>query len=237
MRRFMIQALAGAMTLVVVLGCTGSEKQSEETYAPVIDPARFVSSVDNPFFPPTPGVTYVYETPDGSERVETSVTHDARVILGVTCVVVVSEETEKGNLVEKTFDWYAQDVEGNVWYFGEDSREYRDGEVVGTSGSWQAGVDGAMPGIIMKGSPKKGEAYRQEYYKGEAEDMGEVVSLHESASVPYGSFDDALMTRDWSPLEPGSLEHKYYARGVGLILEVEGDDELDRVELVSVTSE
>jgi hypothetical protein len=157
--------------------------------------------------------------------------------MGVACIVVRSRETEDGQLVEDTFDWYAQDRDGNVWYFGEATREYEDGEVASTSGSWEAGQDGALPGIIMRGEPRIGDSYRQEYRVGIAEDMGEVVSLTATVTVPYGSFAGALETRDWSPLEPGVEEWKYYARGVGLVLEVEGDGPEARVELVSVTTE
>ena len=120
-----------------------------------------------------------------------------------------------GNLTEKTFDYYAQDKKGNVWYFGEDTKEYENGKVVSTKGSWEAGVDGAKPGFIMQADPKVGETYRQEYYEGEAEDMAKVLSLSESVTVPYGSFDQVLVTKEWTPLEPGLVEHKYYAPGVG----------------------
>ena len=136
-----------------------------------------------------------------------------------------------------TSDWYAQDNDGNVWYFGEDSREYEDGEEVSTEGSWQAGVDGAQPGIIMKANPRIGDSYRQEYYPGEAEDMGQVIRLNESASVPYGSFGEVLVILEWNPLEPDVIEHDYYAPGVGAILEVVVEGEPERVELVEIRAE
>jgi len=208
-------------------------------YRKEIDPADFVDRVDNRYFPLTPGTTFVYEgeTEDGTVRVEDYVTHETKQVLGVTCVVVRNRVIENGDLVEETFDWYAQDKDGNVWYFGEDAKEYEAGVVVSTKGSWEAGVDGAMPGIIMEANPQVGDLYRQEYYKGEAEDMAEVLSLTEPASIIYGSFDNLLMTREWALLEPGVVEHKYYAPGVGLILEVMVEGGSERVELVEITTE
>ena len=208
-------------------------------YRKEIEPANFVDRVDNRYFPLTPGTTFVYEgkTEDATVRVEDYVTHETKQVLGVTCVVVRNRVIENGDLVEETFDWYAQDKDGNVWYFGEDAKEYEAGVVVSTKGSWEAGVDGAMPGIIMEANPQVGDFYRQEYYKGEAEDMAEVLSLTESASVIYGSFDNLLMTREWTLLEPGIVEHKYYAPGVGLILEVMVEGGSERVELVEITTE
>jgi hypothetical protein len=195
--------------------------------------------VDNPYFPLTPGTTRVYEgeTEDGLERIEVVVTHDTREILHISCIVVRDTVSLDGELVEDTFDWYAQDNDGNVWYMGEDSKEYEDGEVVSTAGSWEAGVDGAQPGIIMQANPQVGAAYRQEYYAGEAEDMAEVLSLTETASVPYGSFDALLMTKEWTPLEPGVAEQKYYAAGTGLVLEVMVEGGTGRVELIDLTTD
>jgi hypothetical protein len=186
-----------------------------------------------------PGTTFVYEgkTKDATEGDVVAVTSDTKNIMGVECVVVNDRVTEDGKLTEKTYDWYAQDKEGNVWYFGEDSKEYENGKVVSTKGSWQAGLDGAKPGIIMPADPKVGETYRQEYYKGKAEDMAKVLSLDESATVPYGSFDHVLMTNEWTPLEPNIAEHKYYAAGVGNILEVAVKGPQERLELVDVKTE
>jgi hypothetical protein len=214
------------------------EPSQTDEYIVNIDPDNFVEVVDNPYFPLTPGMTFIYEgeTEDGTVRVEDYITRETKQVMGVICVVVRNREWEDGDLVEETFDWYAQDAEGNVWYFGEDSKEYDDGDV-STTGSWEAGVDGALPGIIMKAKPQVGDSYRQEYYAGEAEDMGEVLSLAESASVIAGDFDDCLLTKDWTPLEPGVSEHKYYAPGVGLVLEVMVEGGSERVELVEITTE
>ncbi len=208
-------------------------------YRKEIDPDDFVNGVDNQYFPLTPGTTFVYEGEEDGEdlRVEDYVTRETKQILGVTCLVVRNREWEDEELVEETFDWYAQDKEGNVWYFGEDAKEYDEGVVVSTEGSWEAGVDGATPGIIMEANPQVGDFYRQEYYKGEAEDMAEVLSLTESASVTYGSFDNLLMTREWTPLEPGVVEHDYYAPGAGLVLEVVVEGGSEWIELVEITTE
>jgi hypothetical protein len=166
-----------------------------------------------------PGTSYVYKGQDAgapqTDRVV--VTHKTKTIMGVKCVVVLDTVSTSGTPVERTFDWYTQDKAGNVWYFGEDSRDFRGGRWVVSSGSWQAGVDGAKPGIIMPARLRPGKAYRQEFYPGHAEDMGSVVGFTRSMTVPYGSFKRVLVTREWTPLEPGIVERKYYARGLGQV--------------------
>ncbi|HKG25053.1 MAG TPA: hypothetical protein VKB09_05350, partial [Thermomicrobiales bacterium] len=180
--------------------------------------------------------TFVYEgTSDGeSEHNEVAVTTETKTIFGVRCVEVRDTVSVEGELTEETLDWYAQDKDGNVWYFGEDSKSYENGKVASTEGSWEAGVDGAQPGIIMPAEPKVGDEYRQEYYAGEAEDMAAVLQLGGSVTVPYGTFDDVLVTKEWSPLEPDVVEHKTYAPGVGLILAESVQGEQERLELVDV---
>ena len=208
-----------ALLFVQPAGCEDEEcEEVDETYQPVIDPASFVAVVDNSHFPLTPGTKWVYQ--NGDERIEVTVTSDSKSVLGVPCVVVHDTVAIGGNVLEDTYDWYAQDVDGTVWYFGEDSTEYEDGEA-STEGSWEAGVDGAQPGIIMHAAPQVGSVYRQEYFACEAEDMGEVLSLNEAVTVPYGSFTDCVKTRDYTPLEPDVNEEKYYCPGVGLTLEVD----------------
>jgi hypothetical protein len=186
-----------------------------------IDPQNFVEEVDNPHFPLVPGTTLVYRGESDGERevVTIEVTDRTKEILGVTCVVVKDTVEVAGEVHELTFDWYAQDVEGNVWYMGEATKEYEDGEVVSREGSWEAGVDGALPGIIMPAEPEVGMAYTQEHYAGEAEDKGKVVAVGREIAVPYGSFHDVLITEDWTPLEPRFLENKHYAPGVGVVFE------------------
>jgi hypothetical protein len=206
-------------------------------YEPDIVPANFVDRIDNPYLPYLPGSRWVYEgLEDGEEiRIEVEVTDQRREVMGISAVVVHEMEYEAGELIEDTFDWYAQDSEGNVWYLGEDTKEIEDGEVVGTEGAWEAGVDGALPGIIMLADPVVGEAYRQEYYEGEAEDLGEVSKLGETQTVAAGSYEDVLIIREWNPLEPDVIEDKYYAPGVGVVLELAVEGEEARVELIEYT--
>jgi hypothetical protein len=154
-------------------------------------------------------------------------------VAGIEAVVVHDRVTEGGELVEDTFDWYAQDAEGNLWYLGEDTTEFEGGEPVSTEGSWEAGVDGAQAGIALPGDPTPGLSYRQEYKAGEAEDTGRVLSVDELVEVPFGSFRDVLMTRDSTPLEPDVLEHKFFARDVGPVLALTISGGTEREELVS----
>ena len=187
-----------------------------QPYSVRIDPADFVAVIDNPFLPWTPGTTFRY---GGAEQIEVTVTAETKTILGVPVTVVRDRVFERGALAEDTFDWYVQDRNGNVWYFGEQTAEYRDGQIVSTAGSWEAGVDGAQPGIIMLADPRAGDAYRQEYYAGQAEDLAEVVGPGQAITVPFGEFDDTLVTEEWTPLGPSVRERKTYARGIGLVEE------------------
>ena len=239
--RSVTRSLVLALGLVLLAGCgSGSDEGAVidpgdgGNYAPVIDPAEFVGEITNPYLPLTPGSRWVYQgNEDGdSERVEVVVTDERREVMGVSTVVVQDRVYQDGELVEDTVDWFAQDTDGNVWYFGEESRELEDGEVVSTEGSWEAGVDGALPGIVMLADPTPGDAYRQEYYEGEAEDMAEVAETSTRASVPAGEFSDVVVIREWNPLEPDVVEEKHHAPGVGVVLEVvvEGGD--GRVELI-----
>lgn len=206
-------------------------------YAPVITPDDFTGPINNAYMPLIPGTTRVYEsqTVDGLERIEVTVLDETRVVLGVTTTVVRDTVTLDGVLVEDTFDWFAQDEAGNVWYFGEAVDNYEDGVLANHDGSWEAGVDGAQPGIVMFANPlaHAGEPYRQEYFPGEAEDIGRVVGVAGPLTVPFGSFDDVVQTEDWTPLEPDVREAKYYARGVGVIKEV-NQATRETVELVSL---
>ena len=247
MRKVILTATVIVVGLLAIpwLGCgdaqpadgekTGQSSQ-EGAYEPAIVPDDFVAVVDNEYYPLAAGTTYIYQssTDEGIERVEIFVTGEKKEILGIQCSVVRDTVTIDGEVAELTLDWFAQDKDGNVWYFGEDSKEYENGEVSSTQGSWEAGVDGAQPGIIMQAHPVVGEEYRQEYDAGNAEDMAEVVSLGEAVSVPTGSYTACLKTREWTPLEPGVTEFKYYAPGIGLILETAGASESQRLELVEI---
>ena len=190
-----------------------------------LDPAHFTADVTNPWFPLEPGTRWTYrETTEDREVVKVVVTATSvtrTIANGVTARVVRDTVTLDGEIIEDTLDWYAQDKGGTVWYLGEDTAEFEDGRITTREGSFEAGVDGAQAGVIMPASPEIGMAYRQEYYKGEAEDNGEVLALGQRASVPAGKYDDLVQTADTTPLEPDVLEHKYYARGVGLVLTID----------------
>ncbi len=206
-------------------------------FDPVIDPANFVSGVNHTYMPLTIGTKLVYEgeTDEGMEHIEVVVLNETRTVMGIECMVVRDTVSIDGEVAEDTFDWFAQDIHGNVWYFGEDSREMEDGEVASTAGSWEAGVDGALPGILIPGIPLSGFTYRQEFYKDEAEDMASIVKVGESVTVEYGSFQNCMKTFEWNPLEGGSGEYKYYAPGVGMILEAPADSD-ERIELIDITN-
>lgn len=183
-------------------------------------PSQFVSQIDNPYLPLEPGTTFHYAgTEDGESQTNiVEVTNEAKVIMGVTNIVVRDTVRDAdGELIEQTLDWYAQDTAGNVWYFGEDSKDYENGKVVSTEGSWEAGVNGARPGIIMKAHPAVGDAYSQECAPGVAEDSAEVLRLSQTLSIPFGDFEDVIVTKEWTPLDPGVEEEKYYAPCLGMV--------------------
>jgi len=233
-RYYVYGVLILAIVVIVIVGVIFI---SSKEYNPIINPSNFVSIINNPYYTLTPGTSYTYqsETKDGIEKNILVVTNKTKQIMEVTTIEVWDRVWLNDQLIEETYDWYAQDKEGNVWYFGEDAKEYANGVVVSTEGSWEAGVDGAKPGIIMKANPKIGDSYRQEYYKGEAEDMADVVSLGETVTVPFGTFKNCLKTRDWSKIDPTLNEYKYYSTDVaGVVLEVIVDSG-ERVELVNVT--
>ncbi len=188
-------------------------------YHPTIVAAEFTANVTNPYFPLKVGTTYVYEgNRDGvPRRAEVTVTSDTKVILGVTCVVVRDVVTSNTQLVEKTTDWYAQDSQGNVWYFGEDTKEYTNGAVSSTAGTWLAGVDGALPGIIMEAHPKVNDSYRQEYRPTVAKDFAKVLRLDDSGQWPTGSYAHIIVTQDTDLLDASKLELKSYAPGIGYL--------------------
>jgi len=206
-------------------------------YSPTIAPGNFVSKVDNRYFPLVPGTAFHYkgfsdQTPQTDDMV---VTRRTKKVLGVACTVVLDTVSESGKPLERTLDWYAQDKQGNVWYMGEDSLELKGGRFVRASDSWRAGVNGGKPGIIMRGHPKAGDVYRQEYYRpGGALDQARVLRLHPTITVAARTYKRSLATVAWSPVEP-QLERKWYAAGVGEIQEqvVQGGHE--RFRLVSVT--
>jgi len=233
-KKRLLVAMMSALVMIVAMASIAAARE------PSVDPANFVKAVNNKFFPLKPGTTFFYEgEKDGiPSSNETFVTHQTKRILGVKCTEVRDRAFDNGILVEDTLDWYAQDIYGNVWYFGEDSKELDPGgNVISTEGSWEAGVDDALPGIIMEANPQVGDRYHQEFARGVAEDMARVLSLEESTCVLYGCFDHLLLTKETTRLDPGAVEQKYYAENVGFILAVmiKGGDE--RSELVSITTE
>jgi hypothetical protein len=222
----MRRAAAAAAVALVAAGC-GAEAPER--------PAAFTTEIDNPYMPLVPGTRRVFRETGGdvAQKVVVTVTaRTKRVASGVVARVVRDTVTERGQVVEDTFDWYAQDDRGNVWYVGEDTTEYEHGRPVTKEGSWEAGVDGAKAGIVMPAHPRVGMQYRQELYAGHAEDMARVLSLDEQAEVPAGHFTGVLLTREWNPLEPDVLEYKLYAKGIGPVLAVSVSGGRDREELL-----
>ena len=212
------------------------QKLGPGRYDPVIDPTNFTTTIDNPYFPLVPGTTFTYLTPNGAIRDVFAVTHDTRVINGVTCVQVHDSVYTDGELTEDTLDFFAQDREGNVWYFGENTAELENGLVATIEGSFLSGLNNDKAGIIMKAHPAPGDFYRQEFSLGNAEDYAETLNLNSRVVVPYGRFNNCLKSQETTPLEPDALEDKYYAPGVGNVLTVDlvtGE----RDELISITTE
>lgn len=238
-------AVAAGLALLVAGGIAaastsprpGELAPTHGRYAPEIDPANFVARIDNRYLPYVPGTAFHFVGVRGTTRQRTDqvVLHRTKRILGVRCTVVRDTVSEHGRAIERTDDWYAQDRQGNVWYMGEDSFELANGRFVKASDSWRSGVDGARPGIIMPAHPRRGDAYRQEYYPpGKALDEARVLRLDGTLTVPYGAFDRLLVTSERSPLEP-QTEQKYYAPGVGEIAERVVKGQHEQFELVSVT--
>ena len=201
---------------------------------PLPAPRDFVSRVDNPYSPFVPGMRWVYRggTPQERERIVVEVLDRTKLIQGITATVVRDTVKVNGDLIEDTLDWYAQDRRGSVWYLGEDTREYEDGQVVSTEGSWEAGVDGAQAGVIMFERPRVGEPFRQEYYPGHAEDQATFLTLDTRVATEAGAFRRVRMTEDTTALDPAITELKFYARGVGVVLEFDLAPEAGRTELV-----
>jgi hypothetical protein len=197
----------------------------------------FTTKIDNPYLPLSPGSRWVYKASFSGERTVVQVTNRTkRIANGVTARVVRDTVRLHGQVIEDTYDWYAQDKRGNVWYMGEDTKEYDHGKVTTTEGSWEAGVDGARAGIAMPAHPRVGREYRQEYYAGHAEDRARILSLDDQAEVPAGHYKRVVLTKEWTALEPDVLEYKLYARGVGVVLEITASGGSDFEQLVRFSS-
>jgi len=234
------QWLISCVALMALGACSSSSSKSTNPapydpstpFVPQVSPEDLQATVNNPLFPLPLGARWVYEaeTPDGLERIEVIVKHEPKDVWGTTATSVQDTVTVDGEIVEDTTDWYAQDSDGHVWYMGEDTCEFEDGECVLHAGAWTAGVDGALPGVVMLDDPQLDDVYRQEYYEGEAEDYAIVVSLDETVEVPAGSFTNCLKTRDKSAIDPTLDEFKYYCPGIGNVLVEEGDVRVELVE-------
>jgi hypothetical protein len=200
-----------------------------------VNPADFTTTIDNRYWPMRPGDHWIYRETNAEgdvQRNDVVVTHETKTIMGIKAVVVHDTVRQGRRLTEDTFDWYAQDAKGNLWYLGEDTTEYENGKVKTKEGSWEAGVDGALGGIIMPAHPRPGLTYREEYYKGHAEDGAEILALHALAKVPYGTYHDLVQTRNFSGIEPNVIEEKFYAPGIGVVLEITVSGGSDRSELI-----
>ncbi|KAA3609437.1 MAG: hypothetical protein DWQ01_08880 [Planctomycetota bacterium] len=204
-------------------------------YNPDLDPLDFSENITNQYLPYTPGKTLIYEkmTPDGLERIEVTTLNDTIEVDGFLCRVVQDIAYLNGEVIEDTHDWFAQDLNGDVWYFGEIALNYEDGFLDNLDGSWRTGRDDALPGVIMFQNPVIGTIYREEYLPQEAEDVAKIVDMGVTVDVPYGTFTNCLKVMAWTPLEPDAVEEKYYAPGVGVVLEVDTETG-ERLELIQI---
>ena len=235
-----------ALLAVAAAGCGSERAPSAQAPPPALpqgaepvrlDPANFTTRIDNPYWPLVPGSVWIYASREASgarERDVVRVLKRTKVIAGVRAVVVHDRATRGTSLVEDTFDWFAQDRQGNVWYLGEATQAYgRNGRRSSTSGSWEAGVQGAHAGVVMPARPAAGLQYRQEYRKGTAEDHARVLSVDDQVQSPAGHFRNAVLTKEFSPVEPNDLEYKLYARNVGLVRAIGVSGDLSIEALVS----
>lgn len=222
MRSALVAMAVGTLAAACGSGSAPSDRPSPgDTHLLRELPDRWADRVDNPWLPLTPGSRWEYRTttPDGKERTVVTVLRQTRNVAGVRAVVVHDRVTSaSGRLIEDTHDWYAQDRTGTVWYLGEATTAFGKGKPT-HEGSWEAGVNGAKAGIAMLGKPRAGASYQQEFYRGHAEDQGEVLAVNASAKGPIGKWSGVVKTRDTTPLEPDVIEYKYYVRGIGLVEE------------------
>jgi hypothetical protein len=231
-----IVALMGALVVGVAAYASGKKagfesgaaKGPNPRPAPRFDATRFTTHIDNAWYPLKPGIVYVYRGTEDGDRLRDVfwITSRVTTIEGVRCRIIKDKVFVNGVLQERTTDYYSQDAEGNVWYFGEDTAELDEqGNVTNTDGTWRSGRDGAEPGLFMEANPQVGHHFQQEYLRGEAEDHYRVVTLSAEVDVPYGHFGNnklrrrVQITKEWSPLEPEVRDHKYYVRGIGQVKE------------------
>jgi len=229
-----------AIAIMACIGASCSEESVEPSvidtfdtdYSVSINPSNFTEIITNPYLPFTVGSTFTYtgETEEGTERIQIEVLAETKVVMGVTCTVVRDIVYLNDEIIEDTHDWFAQDEDGNVWYFGEEVDNYENGVVDNNDGAWEAGINGALPGIAMLANPVIGLLYRQEYFKGEAEDRAEVISFNETVTTPAGTFTGCLKIRETTPLEPEVEEYKFYALGIGVVLESKEDEKAEIIQ-------
>lgn len=241
--------------LVFILGgCSNNDDESNNgnelnnlpENLPDVEEASFPNptEITNNYYGPPEGTTYVYEggepemEPD--EEIRISLRNSTKEVMGVTCIIQHDVVYIDDIIIEDTDDWLAEDSEGNIWYFGEDVKNYDEsGDFLDSDGSWEAGVDDALPGYWLPANPSVGQKYYQEYYEDEAEDQAEVLAIDETVTIGLGTYENCLVTKDFNPLEPDIYEKKYYAPGVGLIKEeeFENDELVETVELVEIIEE
>ena len=248
--------LLGLITTAVIIAGCGDSGTSPDTspntaappvidlgngadYKSTLDPAHVADVIDNPYMPLAVGSEWKYSGPGDqegtTENITVVVTSDRKTVMGISAYVVHDTVEISGEVTEDTYDWFTQDDKGNVWYLGEQSTEYENGVAVSTAGSWEAGVDGALPGIAMPTQPASGDAFRQEYYAGEAEDTFQIIAVDRTLTVPFGTYDRVITTKDWTRLSPANIEEKWYAYGVGVIYETHIAGTGGPVELLSYT--
>jgi hypothetical protein len=235
-RRWTAAAVVLAMMSGGAMG-TAAHAQPLRAVSAGVDPGDYVRFVTNPFLPFKPGTVFTYRgVKDGETQIEhATVLHRTKSILGVRATVVHDvSRNAAGRLLEETEDWYAQDKSGNVWYFGEDTKSYEPNGHVSTEGSWEAGVHGAVPGIVMEADPHAPDGYRQELYRGHAEDTAWVLRRGGSLDVPYGHVRHILVTLEWTRLEPQVIDRKIYAKGLGIVREASATGPREVLELVAV---
>jgi hypothetical protein len=240
MKKLSAALAAGAIAAAIAVWApwASTAGSGSGSYEPVLDPANFTTTIDNPYFPLPVGRTLVYRgVKDGQTQEDrVTVTDQTKTVAeGITARVVTDVATHDGALLEKTSDWYAQDKQGNVWYLGEDTAQYLANGKVDTSGSWEAGVHDAEPGLVMEANPQIPDAYRQEFLTGEAEDTAWIVDRGGSTKVPYGQLKNVLTSLEATRLEPGAYDQKVYAPGIGIAREQSLSGAPEFAELVSVT--
>ncbi|MDP9341656.1 MAG: hypothetical protein M3Q23_06035 [Actinomycetota bacterium] len=235
MRRAFVLGLIGPLAVGTLALASPRSVGSGPGTSPAVDPSNFVRHVTNPFFPLKPGTLWVYRgIKDGKTQIDrVFVTHKTNTIVGIRATVVRDVATQEGRVIERTFDWYAQDRQGNVWYLGEDTTSFENGNV-SKEGSWETGVHGAVPGIVMEAEPQVADGYRQEFWKGHAEDQAWVLARGGPVHVPLGNLHHALKTMEWTPLEPNVIDKKVYSRGTGLVSEESQTGPLETALLIRI---